>query len=221
MSYYPILLELEGKRALVVGGGKVAQRKVETLLEFGASIYIVSKELTSKLKKLLENGTIRLVGEEFREKHLDDVFLVTVATDDRQLNHKIGKSARERGLLVNTVDQPADCNFIVPSIVRRGDLLIAISTSGKSPALAKQIREQLEGQFGGEYEAFLILMGWLRNEVLARGLSHEENRQIFHEIVESDLLEAISEDDWEKAGSTLSRILPSNIDIKGIVSSLI
>ena len=221
MSYYPILLELKGERALVIGGGKVAQRKVETLLEFGASIDIVSKVLTSKLKKLLENGTIRLVGEEFREKYLDDVFLVTVATDDRELNHKIGKSARQRGLLVNTIDQPADCNFIVPSIVRRGDLLIAISTSGKSPALAKQIREQLEGQFGGEYDTFLVLMGCLRNEVLTRGLSHEENSQIFHEIVESDLLEAISEDDWEKAGSTLSRILPSNIDIKGILGSLI
>lgn len=220
MGYYPIFLELYDKIALVVGGGKVARRKVETLLESGASILIVAKDLTHELERLVEENTIRLVGQEFRERHLDGVFLVIAATDDRRLNQKIAKSARERGLLVNAVDQPADCNFIVPSIVRRGDLLVAISTSGKSPALSKKIREDLEGRFGREYETFLIVMGRVRKAVLARGLSQAEKSQIFHEIVESGLLEAISEDDWARARGTLTRILPADIEIKGILNDL-
>ncbi len=220
MGYYPILLRLDDKIALVAGGGEVARRKVETLLEFGASISIVARELIPELKKLVDNGTIRLVGKEFKPRHLDDVCLVIAATDDRQLNHKIAERARKKGILINAVDQPSDCNFIVPSILKRGELLIAISTSGRSPALAKGIREKLEGQFGGEYETFLILMGRLRNEILAKGLSQEENSQIFHGIVRSDILKAISGDDWEGVSSTLSKILPDNIDIKNILNDL-
>ena len=151
MSYYPVFLQLEDKIALVVGGGKVAQRKVETLLRCGASIHIISKVLTDKLKRLINSSDVRFLGEEMRDEFLDDAFIVIAATDDKKLNSEVSLRARNRGLLVNAVDQPADCNFIVPSIVRKGDLSIAISTSGKSPALAKRIRKELDGQFGNEY----------------------------------------------------------------------
>jgi len=216
MSYYPIFVELEGKTALVVGGGSVARRKVETLLEHGASINIISRELTDKLKELIEGGKIRKIGEDFKDEHLDGVFAVFAATDDKQLNHKISESAQKRGLFVNAVDQPADCNFIVPSIVKRGDLSIAISTSGKSPALAKKIRKELETQFGSEYETFLILMGRLREEILSKGFSQEENSRIFHEIVNSDILNALAEDDWKAVESTLRKIVPKDVNIKKI-----
>ena len=126
MSYYPIFLQLEGMTALVVGGGNVARRKVETLLEFGASISIVSKKLTIELKRLIDNDSVRFLGEDMREEFFDDVFIVVAATDDKELNHQVSEGARSRGLLVNAVDQPVDCNFIVPSIVKKGNLLIAI-----------------------------------------------------------------------------------------------
>ncbi len=208
MSYYPIFLELEGKIALVFGGGKVAERKIETLLEYGAIIRIISRRLTKKLKSLVESGEIQHIGEDFRDIHLDNAFLVIAATDDKQLNHKISKSARNRGLLINVVDQLSDCDFIVPSIVRRGDLLIAISTSGKSPALAKKIRKKLDTQFGNEYKTFLILMGSLRKEILSMGLSNEENSRIFHEIVNTDILKCLAQKNFVKAESVLNQILP-------------
>lgn len=211
MSYFPIFLELEGKKALVVGGGRVAQRKIESLLEYGASIRIIANQLTSKLNKLVESGKIEHVDKEFKDKHLDDTFLVIAATDEKQLNHRISERARKRGLLMNAVDQPSDCDFIFPSIVKRGDLLVALSTSGKSPALAKKLRKEMEIQFGTEYETLLILMGRLRQEILSKGLSQRENSRIFHKIVDSDILEALAQDDWEKVKSTLGRIIPEDL----------
>ena len=214
MSYYPIFLNLEGETALVFGGGSIAERKIVTLLEYNALIRIVSRKLTDNLKVLVEAKKVQHVGEDFSDKYLNNIFLVIVATDDRRLNRKISEHARERGLLVNVVDQPSDCNFIVPSIVKRGDLSIAISTSGKSPALAKKIRKELESQFGREYETFLVLMGRLRKEILSMGLSQEENSRIFHDIVNSNILSSMAKNDLEGIESTLSRILPSDLTIK-------
>jgi len=220
MSYYPIFLELEGKTVLVVGGGRVAQRKVDTLLNYGALIRLVSKELTDKLKEMVELGSVLHIGEEFMEKHLDGVFLVFAATDDAQLNHEISESARKRGLPVNAVDQPADCDFIVPSIVSQGDLSIAISTSGKSPALAKTIRKQLEPQFGKEYRLFLNLMGRLRNAVISQDLSQEENSRIFHDIVNSDILKALKAGNPAEVEAALKKILPEGLVVKDILNGL-
>lgn len=214
MAYYPIFIKLDGKTALVVGGGRVAQRKIETLLEYGASVHIISKKLTDKLKQLVESGDIRHMGKKFEDKHLDGAFLVIAATDNEKLNHEISETAQKRGLLINTVDQPPDCNFIVPSIVKRGDLILAISTSGKSPALAKKLRKKMDEQFGSEYEAFLILMGCLRKEVLKVGLSHNENGRIFKEIVDSDVLEALTRKDRDRVKSTLRRILPEDTAVE-------
>ncbi|MCP4682259.1 MAG: bifunctional precorrin-2 dehydrogenase/sirohydrochlorin ferrochelatase [Desulfobacterales bacterium] len=219
MSYYPIFIELEGKNVLVVGGGLVAQRKVETFLKYGASIYIVSRELTDKLKVLVEAQNIRYIGEEFHEENLEGIFLVVAATDDKQLNHKISEGAHKRSMLINAVDQPDDCNFIVPSIVKKGDLSIAISTSGKSPALAKKIRKRLEAEYGSEYEIFLKIMGRLRNEILSKGLSQDKNSRIFHEIVDSGILKALARDDWEMVESILKKVLPKDVEVMDIMET--
>lgn len=220
MSYYPVLLKLNGKTALVIGGGKVAERKIETLLEYGALIYIISKGLTDKLNKLVEDGYVKHLGEEFRDQYLDGAFLVIAATDDKKLNQKISESTRKRGVLINVVDQPNDCNFIVPSIVRRGDLIIAVSTSGKSPALAKKIREELETQFGTKYETFLLMMGRLRKSILSKGLSHKENTQVFHKIVDSHIMDALNKKDWAEVESIIRQILPWDLDIKDMLKDL-
>ena len=211
MSYYPILVDLEGKTVLVVGGGAVAQRKIESLLNYGASIYIISRELTYRLKELVDTGKVRHIGQEFKESHLEEAFLIIAATDDKGLNRRISHSAGKKGRLINAVDQPSDCSFIVPSVVKRGDLVISISTSGKSPALAKKIRLELDAQFGGEYETFLILMGRVRKEILSLGLPQSENSRIFKQIVDSDMIKALARDDWEAVESILGRILPGEM----------
>jgi precorrin-2 dehydrogenase/sirohydrochlorin ferrochelatase len=205
--FYPILVDLQDKRALVVGGGKVAQRKIETLLECGALVQVVAKELTAPLEELRRAGRVQLLGKEFSEAFVDGAFVVFAATDDAALNRQVSRAAQRRGLLVNAVDQPADCNFIVPSVLSRGDLLIAVSTSGKSPAFARKVRVELEQHFGEEYGLFLNLMGNLRKEILGLGLSQEDNRSAFEDLVTSDLLTAVGEKDWDLASQIVEQVL--------------
>ena len=219
-SFYPILVDLRGKKALVVGGGKVAQRKIETLLECGTFVQVVAKELTAELEELRSSQKIEFLGGEFSEAYLEGAFLVFAATDDALLNRRVSHAAQQRGLLVNAVDQPADCNFIVPSVLTRGDLLIAVSTSGKSPAFARKVRVELERHFGEEYGLFLSLMGNLRKEILRLGLSQEENKTAFEELVYSDLLPAIREKNWDLASQILEKTLERPISKNQILDFL-
>jgi precorrin-2 dehydrogenase/sirohydrochlorin ferrochelatase len=220
MSYYPVLIHLEGKQVIVVGGGSVAERKIEKLLEYGAGVHVVSRDLTPRLRKYKEEGTIGFLGHHFREDYLEEAFMVIAATDDPTLNHEVSEKAKVKGLLVNAVDQPSDCNFIVPSILRRGDLLIAVSTSGKSPALAKKVREALEESFGKEYESLLNLMGRLREDILSQRLSQDENRRIFHELVNSPILEAIARKDWNEVTVILNGIIPEKLSTEDVITYL-
>jgi precorrin-2 dehydrogenase / sirohydrochlorin ferrochelatase len=205
--YYPILVDLRGRKVLVVGGGRVAHRKIITLLQHGASVEVAARDLDPPLADLAEQGLIGYRGREFSEDHLDGVFLVIAATSDAMLNHRVSEAAHSRGLLVNAVDQPSDCNFIVPSILRRGDLIVSVSTSGKSPAFARKIREDLEEHFGDEFESFLAIMGRLRERVLSLGLPQEQNKEIFEKLVASGLLSCLREKDWEAAASIVTEIL--------------
>jgi precorrin-2 dehydrogenase/sirohydrochlorin ferrochelatase len=218
MSYYPIFVDLKDKKVVVVGGGNVAQRKIDTLLQCGADVYIISRELSPELQKRLEEGKIKLLGRRFSKGYLQDAFLIIASTDDSKLNRRVSSVARDMGILVNVVDLPADSNFIVPSVVKRGDLLIAISTSGKSPAMAKRIREGLSGQFGTEYKDFLLLMGRLRKEILSKCLSQEDNSRIFHELVDSTILESIRRKDWKEIASNLERILEIRISPEDVIN---
>jgi precorrin-2 dehydrogenase len=211
MAYYPVFLNVTHKNTLVVGGGLVAQRKVETLLASGARVSIVSRDLTPALRGLADQGRIEYKGTVFREDFLDGIFIVISATDDSELNHKISVVAQERGLLVNAIDQPEDCNFIVPAIIRRGDLQIAVSTSGKSPALARKIRKELEHHFGEEYEKMLLLMGNVREWILSRGLPQEKNRRMFHALVDSDMMQAIARGDRKRSEDILLDVFDDEI----------
>jgi len=205
--YYPIFLDLEGKKVLVVGGGKVAQRKIETLIEHGALVQVISRKLDPHIASMAEKGLIQYAGQDFSESLLDGVFLVIAATSDASLNRLVSDKAQQKGLLVNAVDQPSECNFIVPSVLRRGDLVVAVSTSGKSPAFARKVREDLEKRFGDEFELFLTLMGNLRERILSQGLSQELNRELFEKLVASHILASIRDDDWERAASIVGEVL--------------
>jgi precorrin-2 dehydrogenase/sirohydrochlorin ferrochelatase len=169
---------------------------------------------------MVEYKRVVFLGNEFLPHHLDGAFLVIAATNDNALNHRVSEEAKRRGMLVNAVDQPADCNFIVPSIIRRGDLLVAISTSGKSPAMAKRIRENLEWQFGPEYETTLKFMGRVREAVLASGLPQSENSRIFHAIAGSGILEAIKAEDWARVRAVIEGLLPAGAARDGIIGDL-
>jgi precorrin-2 dehydrogenase/sirohydrochlorin ferrochelatase len=211
MSYYPIAVDLQDKKVVVVGGGAVAKRKIDALLQCGADVYIISRELKPGLRRLLEEGKVKLIGRRLIKAYLKGAFLIIASTDDSALNFRVSALAKKMGIPVNVVDRPSDSDFIVPSVIRRGDLLIAVTTSGKSPALAKRIRERLGRQFGNEYKDFLIMMGRLRNEILLRRLSQEENSRIFHQLVNSTILDSIRRKDRKGIAVKLEKILKIRI----------
>ena len=179
MRYYPAFLDLQGQGCLVVGGGQVGERKVKTLMECGAVVHLVSPELTPFLEAVVRQGRVRLLAPEFLPEHLEGMFLVIGATDDPEANQRISRAAQSRNLLCNIVDKPRECNFIVPSQVHRGDLVIAVSTGGRSPALAKKIRQELEKLFPDIYSSYLALLGRIREYMLAQGFTQARNQQIF------------------------------------------
>jgi precorrin-2 dehydrogenase / sirohydrochlorin ferrochelatase len=207
MAYYPVLLDLSGKKTVVIGGGRIGQRKIETLLEYGAAVFVIAREMTPELHDLHRKGEIRLLGPEYDESLVKDAFLIIVATNDRDLNKRVSAFAKDRNILVNVVDQPEECSFIVPSIIKKGDLIIAISTSGKSPALAKRVREELEGRFGIEYGLFLNMMGKLRKELISGGKSEKERTEIFNNLVGSPILKLIAAEDFAAIAAELTKML--------------
>ena len=192
-NFYPISLDLKNRKCLVVGGGRVAERKVRSLLQCGAHVWVVSPELTGELQKLAAEGTISFVRRHYATEDLEECFLVISAVDDHEINSRVANDCSERSILVNVVDDPPRCLFAVPSVLRRGSLCIAVSTDGKSPLLARRIREELESLFGAEYDEFLEIMGEVRSRVLREIPDKEERRRIFECLINSDLLKLIRE----------------------------
>ncbi len=212
---------MSGKAALVVGGGKVAERKVQSLLDVDAKVSIISKELTKKLKDQIEQREVTFLASEFSPEHLEGMFLVIAATDDKRTNSVVADEAKRRGILVNAVDQPEQCTFIVPSVVRRADLVLAVSTSGKSPALSKKLRKRLEQEFGPEYAEFLNLMGRVREEVLNSELPQEKRKALFQQLVDSPLLDYLREGKSEAIEKLLMELLPSEVGAGGVVEAIV
>jgi precorrin-2 dehydrogenase/sirohydrochlorin ferrochelatase len=183
---------------VVVGGGKVAERKIKRLLACGARVEVVGKILTPALAALKENGRIVHHGTDYEEALIRGAFLVIGATDNNEVNGRISGDARALEILVNIVDEPARCDFILPSVVERGALSIAVSTGGKSPALAKKLRMELDALYGPEYAILLDIMGKLREQMIAGGRSSAENRGRFEAVVTSEILDYIRAERWKE-----------------------
>lgn len=217
MKYYPIHLDIKNRNCLIVGGGAVATRKVNALLECGARVTVVSPDPTPQLTKLVSEGSITLKNRAYRNDDLTGMFLVIGATDDENLNHQISEDAEQAHILCNIADRPEVCNFILPSIVRQGDLVITISTSGKSPALAKHLRQKLETQFGREYADFLLLMGAIRQKLLSQAHEPEAHKILFNQLINSDLIELLRDGKTEEINSLLYKILGKGYKIEALI----
>jgi precorrin-2 dehydrogenase/sirohydrochlorin ferrochelatase len=188
---YLVSLDLENKKCLVAGGGNVAERKVRSLLECGALVSVVSPVITPALASMAEEGLILYRRGHYQSSDLDGVFLVFGATGREEVNRQIAEDCAGLGLIVNIVDDPAKCSFYVPATVRRGHLAIAVSTGGKSPLLARKIREELELVYGPQYAEFLEILGALREEVIKNVSDPGKKKKILEDLLSDDILDML------------------------------
>ena len=218
MKYFPICLDIQNRNCLVVGGGSVGTRKVITLLNCGAKVTVVSPAASAHLQELARNGSVMMKKRPFRFSDLAGMFMVCSATDDQELNRQIHAEAESLGMLCNVADRPEVCNFILPSIVNRGDLIIAISTSGQSPAFAKKLREDLEKVFGNEYAEFLKLMGAVRKKLLSRDHRPEAHKHLFEQLINGGLVDMIKERKLADINALLFQILGKGFEFESLMN---
>jgi precorrin-2 dehydrogenase/sirohydrochlorin ferrochelatase len=186
VALYPANIRISGRRCVIIGGGRVAARKAAVLLECGALVKVVSPALDAEFETMA--GSIEHVERSYARGDLEGSFLVIAATDDDETNRAVEEEARSGNLMLNVVDKPEQCNFYVPSSIRRGELMITISTGGRLPALAKRLREQLEEEFPREWEPALQLLGKARANVISRVKDEERKKQCLTDLAALDLV---------------------------------
>jgi siroheme synthase-like protein len=207
--YYPAFLNLQGKKCLVIGGGKVAARKIKSLMDCGAMITVISPRFHPDIARLAEAGFLQWLQRSCKEGDLEDAFMVISATSNKRVNQRIADEAERRGVLVNVVDDPKRSDFIVPALVRRGRLTIAISTSGMSPALAKKIRTRLEKDFGEEYASLIAVIEEVRSTLKRKGV--RASSEAWQKALDVDsLAELVRTGQANKAKAALLKALNRN-----------
>lgn len=185
-KYYPIMIDIENKLCTVVGGGKVAERKIISLLEHRAKVIVISPEITLNIRELETAKDITCIKREYVVGDLVGSYLVYVATTDLNVSRACRQEALAENIMINVVDIPELCDFIVPAVVKRGDLTISVSTNGKSPMLAKRVREELEEDYGAIYGEYIGVLGELRKVVMEEIQDINLRGKIFHTLVYSD-----------------------------------
>ncbi len=207
VNYYPVLFNLQGRRCVVIGGGHIAESKVEGLLEADAAVHLIAPDLTPKLQRWVEETRVEHVWRSYQPGDLGGAFLAISATDDRNVNVRVWQEAVSLNIPINVVDDTPHCNFIAPSILRRGDLVVAISTSGKAPALAVRLREQFESLVGSEHARFLELAGRLREPLAAHYPNFETRKALWYRLVDSDVLYLLQQGDEAAATARIVEIM--------------
>jgi len=213
MNYYPICLDITGRHCIVIGGGKVAARKAQGLLDHQARVTMISPELGEESAALHAANLLTWLARPYQEGDLTGAFLVIAATDNPEVQERIHAEAEQNNILLNVADVPKWCNFILPATVRRDDFSLAISTGGKSPALAKRMRKELENQFGPEYGILLATLGALRPLVLNLKRPHEENKQLFEQLLHDDMVFWIRDNQWDKVLDHLRKVLGEQVPL--------
>ena len=212
-QYFPVCLKIAGRSCLVIGGGRVGERKVKGLLAHGARIKVISPELSETLAALHQAGTIEWLPRLYQDGDLAGAFLVIACTDDPAVQERVHAEAEAHNILLNVADVPKWCNFILPATARRGDLAISVSTAGKSPALASMLRQALEGQYGPEYGALVDILGALRDTVLAGGRPHAENKLIFARLADPEMAVWIKDGLWQKLAGHIQDVLGPDVSL--------
>lgn len=205
-NYYPLMLDLSNRLCIVIGGGKVAERKIETLVEGKAKVKVVSPVVTARIDALALKGIISWENRGYTKGDLEGFFLIIAATDNKILNKEVYQDVNHGVQFVNVVDSPDLCTFIVPSSVNRGNLHIAISTHGASPGLAKKIRLELEKQYGEEYVQYTAFLAKMREWVLENNLDSNTRREYFEYILEPKWFEKIKNGEREQAEAEILSI---------------
>ncbi|HYK37078.1 bifunctional precorrin-2 dehydrogenase/sirohydrochlorin ferrochelatase [Alloacidobacterium sp.] len=217
MSLFPIFLKLEGRRCLVVGAGEIAEGKIQSLLAADAHVTVVAPEATLGLTAIARPGRIEWNQREFVPGDLDGVFLVVAATNVPEVNATVYREALQRNVICNAVDDPPNCDFYFPSIVKRGDLQIAISTAGESPALAQQLRKEIDEQLPDNLSPWLAALGELRREVLAAMPAGDNRKLLLHDLAQRSVCELNECPSRQLARnrSHVSQSRPGSPDIRG------
>jgi precorrin-2 dehydrogenase/sirohydrochlorin ferrochelatase len=208
VKYYPVNLDLAGRKVLVIGAGTVAHRKTKSLVECGAKVTVVSPKFCPALARM---GGIRRVRRGYRKTDLRGACLVISATDSEAVNRRVWEHGREAGIPVNVVDQPDLCTFTVPAVCRRGDIVIAISTGGGSPALSGRIRERIEATIGPAFGRHLDLLRQMRTEVRASNLDLEQRGALLRDMTGDEVREMIERQGIATARRHLRRLLAAAV----------
>jgi len=201
---YPANLKIEGRPCVIIGGGRVASRKAAALLECGARLKVVSPELDPGFG---DPGAFEHVARPYEPGDLEGAFLAIAATDDEAVNRAVEEEARALQLLLNVVDKPEQCNFYVPSSVKRGELMLTVSTGGQLPALSKRLRRQLEEEFPGEWAPALELLGEARGQVISRISDEEKKKECLTELAALDLIPLLRDGGEFAARSEIERCI--------------
>ncbi|MCK9229161.1 MAG: bifunctional precorrin-2 dehydrogenase/sirohydrochlorin ferrochelatase [Syntrophales bacterium] len=210
--YYPLFLNIMNRHCIVIGAGDVAARKSVRLIECGARVTVVGRLLTPELARMRDEGVLSHIDDDYRSEHIEGAFLVIGATDDEAVNRRVHGDAEAAGLLVNIVDCPELCTFILPALVRKGDLAVAVSTGGKSPALARMIRMNLETLLDDGYGPLLRVLGNLRRRILARARPADENRLTFESLIYSPLMILLKEGRLDEARNLVMELTGEEMD---------
>jgi len=220
MSLYPVNLDISDLLCVIIGGGTVASRKIESLLPCGAQIRVVSPMVIKQIAERARAGMLDWQQKKYEQNDLSGAKLVFAATDSPIIQKQIVADADAAGILVNVIDMPESCNFQVPASFRRGGLLLTVATGGGSPALAARIRKELETSYGPEYGILVALMAAVRKEVVASSDNPDKHKQIFEKVLDSDILSYIRQKQWNKLRKLLQTILPSRIDVVNLVRGI-
>ena len=205
MRYYPVFLDIAGKPVVIIGGGNIAHQKMENLLKAGANVTVISPELNDEMAALLAAGRFRHIKREYEPGDLEGYLIAFVATDDRSANATVTAEGRERRVWVNAVDDPPNCDFIMPGIAQQGDLVIAISTSGTSPAMARKMREEIEAFLTEDYAQMLTLAAEVRAELRERNILVDSDT--WSAALDSSLKQLLSEGKRAEAKDRLLQAL--------------
>ncbi len=206
-GYYPVYLRLWNQPCVVIGGGKIAEDKVGSLLSAGARVTVISPDLTPQLLELVEQKEIAHIARHYQPGDLAGAFVVICATGQTDIVPQVWQEALAHRQLINTVDDPPHCTFIAPAILRNGDLTIAISTAGKAPALAVRLKERLQRELGPEYERFLDLAGQLREPLTQHVPDFKARKAIWYELVDSDAISLLAAGDEASALDIISEVV--------------